>query len=89
MTNRPMAAAASDAPVLSLENLSVRFATSDGDVQAVRDVSLGVRGGECLGIVGESGSGKSQTFLATLARPGPRARRRFGARTSSGSMPPG
>jgi oligopeptide transport system ATP-binding protein len=66
MTNRPMAAAASDAPVLSLENLSVRFATSDGDVQAVRDVSLGVRGGECLGIVGESGSGKSQTFLATL-----------------------
>ena len=61
-----MAAGVSEAPVLSLENLSVRFSTPDGEVQAVRDVSLTVAGGECLGIVGESGSGKSQTFLATL-----------------------
>jgi len=66
MTVRPMAAPASEAPVLSLENLSVRFSTPDGEVRAVRDVSLSVEGGECLGIVGESGSGKSQTFLATL-----------------------
>ena len=61
-----MAAATPKAPVLSLENLSVRFSTPDGEVLAVRDVSLSVGGGECLGIVGESGSGKSQTFLATL-----------------------
>ena len=66
MTVRPNAASVSEAPVLSLENLSVRFSTPDGEVRAVRDVSLSVEGGECLGIVGESGSGKSQTFLATL-----------------------
>jgi oligopeptide transport system ATP-binding protein len=52
--------------MLAIENLHVRFATPDGDVAAVRDVSLNVTKGECLGIVGESGSGKSQTFMAAL-----------------------
>ena len=51
---------------LSLENLSVTFASADGDVPAVRDVSLAIAPGECLGIVGESGAGKSQAFLAPL-----------------------
>jgi len=54
------------ASVLSLENLSVSFATPDGEVGAVREISIQVGAGECLGIVGESGSGKSQTFLAAL-----------------------
>jgi oligopeptide transport system ATP-binding protein len=44
----------------------VRFATPDGEVAAVSDVSLSVAKGECLGLVGESGSGKSQTFMAAL-----------------------
>ena len=52
--------------MLSIENLTVRFATQDGEVAAVSDVSLKVAKGECLGIVGESGSGKSQTFMAAL-----------------------
>jgi oligopeptide/dipeptide ABC transporter ATP-binding protein len=53
-------------PVLAVNDLRVRFSTYDGEIEAVRGVSLAVRPGECLGVVGESGSGKSQTFLAVM-----------------------
>ena len=52
--------------VLRIAQLSVTFDTPQGAVEAVREVSLTVDRGECLGIVGESGAGKSQLFLATL-----------------------
>ena len=58
--------AGSSPSVLDIRNLNVRFATADGEVAAVSDLSLSLGKGECLGIVGESGSGKSQTFLAAL-----------------------
>ena len=45
--------------LLEIKNLSVNIATDQGDVHAVRDVSLSLEPGETLAIVGESGCGKS------------------------------
>lgn len=45
--------------VLKIENLSVSFDTTAGELQALRDVSFSLYQGEVLAIVGESGSGKS------------------------------
>jgi oligopeptide transport system ATP-binding protein len=67
-------------PVLAIEHLDVRFATPAGEVAAVRDASLEVEAGECLGIVGESGSGKSQLFLAALGLLAPNGRARGSVR---------
>lgn len=46
-------------PLLRLENLSVSFDTPEGEVEAVRGVSLTLNKGEILAVVGESGCGKT------------------------------
>lgn len=50
--------------LLQVKNLNIDFTTSQGTIQALRDVNFELKAGEALGIVGESGSGKSVTSLA-------------------------
>ncbi len=52
--------------LLEITDLDIRFDTPDGEVHAVKNISLAIGAGECLGVVGESGSGKSQLFLGAF-----------------------
>jgi oligopeptide/dipeptide ABC transporter, ATP-binding protein, C-terminal domain len=52
--------------LMEVKDLTVRFDTQDGVVQAVNGVSYTLREGEILGVVGESGSGKSVHVLSML-----------------------
>ena len=54
------------APILSVENLHVRFNTYAGIVHAVNGMSFDIRSGEMFGLVGESGCGKTVTGLAIM-----------------------
>ena len=53
-------------PLLEIRNLSVRFATPNKQVDAVKGVSLTINAGERVALVGESGSGKSVTAASIL-----------------------
>jgi peptide/nickel transport system ATP-binding protein len=53
-------------PLLEVSDLRVAFATEEGRVQAVNEVSLSVGEREILAVVGESGSGKSVTALTIM-----------------------
>ncbi len=52
--------------LLTITDLAVQFRSSEGIVDAVKDVSLTINAGESVAVVGESGSGKSVTALSVL-----------------------
>ena len=53
-------------PLLEIADLSVTISTPEGEVRAVRSVSLSIARGEVHGVIGESGSGKTMTGMAML-----------------------
>ena len=52
--------------LLRVRDLSTRFFTEEGQINAVENVSFTVEAGSVLGVVGESGSGKSVTGLSLI-----------------------
>ena len=52
--------------LLEVSDLSVRFQTDDGTVQAVDRVSWSLEAGQVLAIVGESGCGKSVSAMSVV-----------------------
>ena len=52
--------------LLTIRNLTVKFATASGDFTAVDGIDVSVDKSEVLAIVGESGSGKSVSMLAVM-----------------------
>lgn len=57
--------------MIELKNISKTFRTADGDVEALKNVSLTVEDGDIYGIIGMSGAGKSTLVrcLNMLERP--------------------
>jgi peptide/nickel transport system ATP-binding protein len=53
-------------PLLDVRDLTTRFFTEEGQVNAVESVDFTVHDGEVFGVVGESGSGKSVTALSLI-----------------------
>ncbi|MCT9934577.1 ABC transporter ATP-binding protein [Planotetraspora sp. A-T 1434] len=61
-------------PLVAVRDLTVRFPTRHGVVEAVRGVSFRVERGQVVAIVGESGSGKSVTARGLVGLTGEGAR---------------
>ena len=55
-----------NAPLLEVRDLRVEYATPNGNVRAVDDVTFTINEGEVFGLAGESGSGKSTAAMAIM-----------------------
>jgi peptide/nickel transport system ATP-binding protein len=60
--------------MLTIEDLTVRYRTPGGEIEALSSISLAVAQGSTLALVGESGSGKSTVALAAIGLLPPEAR---------------
>jgi oligopeptide/dipeptide ABC transporter ATP-binding protein len=67
--------------LLSIANLTIRFATDGGELTAVDGIDLDLAPGESLGLVGESGCGKSVTAFSIIG-----LLPEHGCRVSSGQL---
>ena len=54
------------AGLLKVNGFTMDYATVDGRVRVLQDVSIGINRGEIVGVVGESGSGKTTLGLAII-----------------------
>ncbi|MEN5299972.1 dipeptide/oligopeptide/nickel ABC transporter permease/ATP-binding protein [Brucella sp. TWI559] len=64
--NRNVPKAAMPDAALAVEKLETGFVNNGSYTPAVKQVSLHLNRGECLGLIGESGSGKSVTALSIM-----------------------
>ena len=57
--------------IVRIDNVGQTFEAKNGSLEALRDVTLDIGEGECIGLVGPAGSGKSALLglIAGLARP--------------------
>lgn len=64
--NLPLTAPGPGEPLLRVRDLTVRFHTEHGVIDAVNGVDFDLQAGQVLGLIGESGSGKSVTLRALM-----------------------